>query len=50
MEQGKTMANIEVRLSTGSITSTNVDSPNKSIGGKMAQTARLPSCSWQFVF
>lgn len=39
MEQGKTMANIEVRLSTGSITSTNVDSPNNSIGGKMAQTA-----------
>lgn len=33
------MANIEVRLSTGSTTSTNLTEPNKSIGGKMAQSA-----------
>lgn len=39
MERGKIMANIEVRLSTGSAVSTNVDSPNNSLGGKMAETA-----------
>ena len=33
------MANIEVRLSTGSTTSTNLSEPSKSIGGKMAQSA-----------
>lgn len=33
------MANIEVRLSTGSTTSTNLSEPGKSIGGKMAQSA-----------
>lgn len=33
------MANIEVRLSTGSTTSTNLTEPSKSIGGKMAQSA-----------
>ena len=33
------MANIEIRLSTGSTTSTNLVEPNKSIGGKMAQSA-----------
>lgn len=33
------MANIEVRLSTGSTTSTNLSEPNKSLGGKMAQSA-----------
>ena len=33
------MANIEVRLSTGSTTSTNLSEVNKSLGGKMAQSA-----------
>lgn len=38
-EQGKTMANPEIRLSTGSPSETNVDSNLSSIGGKMALTS-----------
>lgn len=37
-EQGKIMANLEIRLSTGSESDTNVDGNLMSIGGKMALT------------
>ena len=37
-EQGKIMANLEVRLSTGSDSETNIDTNLMSVGGKMALT------------